>query len=324
MPQTMPKKWSRAELAADVQLSMDLFAQARVHEPEQLYLNLFSENYARVRKVLTITKDLTKLTECMPKLLEDGYFDVVRYLTAPPISEDDMVTVAGLSSKAASNLKLPDNTSKVNAFVTATLDKKRFAWWWEKRKPDEHERRTAMVATAALMATQRVQTQRRTLAKQNQEGGVKKFLTEQLHYSEVDRREITTAFDAPKAFEFCGETPVAGKKADIVVGLGDHRFLCLECKVSNSAVNSFKRVNHETVEKTVHWYSAFGVNGVVCAGVLSGVFKVDNLVDAQSTNTYLFWSHDLEPLGEFIASTFETPDILSSSQQVAVEYMGQD
>ena len=93
---------------------------------------------------------------------------------------------------------------------------------------------------------------------------------------------------------------MSGKKADIVIGLADGRFMALECKVSNSEVNSFKRLNHETVEKVQHWGAAFGTNGVVGAAVLAGVFKVANLKDAQEEGVSLFWSFDLAPLGEFL------------------------
>lgn len=80
--------------------------------------------------------------------------------------------------------------------------------------------------------------------------------------------------------------------------------MCVECKVTNSTVNSFKRLNHETVEKASHWYHALGTNGVVCAGLLSGVFSVDNLLAAQSEGVSLFWSHDLESIGSFIRMTY--------------------
>ena len=141
---------------------------------------------------------------------------------------------------------------------------------------------------------------RRALAKKNQEGALKKYLVEKLEYREIDTRRIATVFDAPKAIEFCGESSVAGKKADVVIGLGDNRFMCVECKVSNSTVNSFKRLNHETVEKTNHWYHTLGTNGVVCAGLLSGVFSVDILAAAQEDGVSLFWSHNLGAIGKFI------------------------
>ena len=300
----MPPVWSRSLLERDVAVAIDAFKEARIKEPMELYLDLFAQNRARVRHVLDVTDCLLSLKESVPALLEDGYYDVLRYLCAPPISVDDLHTVAQLSTKDAPNrLALPENATRIHSFVSRTLDVTRFPWMQERRQPTTGELQTALVATAVLMSSQHVQTLRRTLAKKNQEGAVKLYLQEHLHYKEVPTRAIATAFDAPKSYQFCGETPVAGKKADVVIGLGDNRFMCLECKVSNSEVNSFKRLNHETIEKSTHWYRAFGVNGVVCAGLLSGVFKVDNLLAAQEAGVSIFWSHDMSELGRFIRST---------------------
>ena len=47
----------------------------------------------------------------------------------------------------------------------------------------------------------------------------------------------------------------------------------LECKASNSATNSYKRVNHEAASKAETWLQDFGRSQVVPAAVLSGVFK---------------------------------------------------
>ena len=46
-------------------------------------------------------------------------------------------------------------------------------------------------------------------------------------------------------------------------------------------------------------------HGVVPAAVLSGVFKVQNLLEAQQSGLSLFWSHDLEQLQDFIRLTRE-------------------
>ena len=98
------------------------------------------------------------------------------------------------------------------------------------------------------------------------------------------------------------ETKVAGTKADIVLGLFDGRIMCLECKVSNSEVNSFKRLNHEAVDKVFKWRAAFGEQ-CVSGAVLQDCFKTANLVSAQDAGAFLFWSSDLSPLVEFVNST---------------------
>lgn len=301
----MPETWDVRRLNQDADKSVEAFKKSRIDEPEQLYIDLFARNSQRVEHVLDVTEDLTCLNDKIADLLLSGYYDVIRYLSAPPVSVDDMFVLAGLTSREApSKLSLPNNVASIGAFVDRALDVKRFGWVRESRRATQHERDVARVSTAALLSTQQFQTARRGLAKRNQEGAFKKYLVDRLRYREGPTRRINTVFDAPKAFEFCGETPVVGKKADVVVGLGDNRFMCVECKVSNSAVNSYKRLNHETVEKANHWYHTLGTSGVVCAGLLSGVFSTDNLLSAQEDGVSIFWSHDLGTLGAFISSTY--------------------
>lgn len=301
----MPIVWSAERLTGDAEESMAAFRESRIAESGQVYADLFVESYRRVNYVLDATDDLLSFGDDAARLLSDGYYDVIRYLPAPPISEDDMYVIGELTTKnSPRRLALPQNVSNICDFVLRSIDTRRFLWLIDARRATEQERRTALVATASLMATQRLQTMRRNGAKKIQEENLKGFLAERMEFREVASRRISTVFDAPRAHEFCGETLVADKKADVVIGLGDNRLMCVECKVSNSKVNSFKRLNHETVEKTVHWYNAFGINGIVCAGLLSGVFSVNNLLLAQRDGVSIFWSHDLYALGEFVNSTF--------------------
>jgi len=79
--------------------------------------------------------------------------------------------------------------------------------------------------------------------------------------------------------------------------------MAIECKVSNSATNSVKRLNNDAAAKAERWISQFGKAQVVPVAVLAGVFKVLNLEQAQDLGLTLFWSHDLDKLGAFIEST---------------------
>ena len=71
----------------------------------------------------------------------------------------------------------------------------------------------------------------------------------------------------------------------------------IECKVSNSAVNSYKRINHEAVRKARTWLEGFGRLQVVPVAVISGVFNPANLQAAQSQGLKLIWGHRLRDLG---------------------------
>jgi hypothetical protein len=153
-----------------------------------------------------------------------------------------------------------------------------------------------------LITAQRVRTDRSNEGKEAQEGTVKAFLRE-MEFVEVPARTIRTLDDAPKVGEFCAESLVGSRKADIPVRLFDGRLMPIECKVSNSSANSVKRLNNDAEVKAGIWHREFGIRQVVPAAVLSGVFKVHNLQQAQTGGLSLFWAHKLMDMRAFIEST---------------------
>jgi len=114
---------------------------------------------------------------------------------------------------------------------------------------------------------------------------------------------IPNVSHAPAPGEFCGESVLGTRKGDIIVTLWDHRVMPIECKVSNSSTNSVKRLNNDAAVKAASWKLDFGLRQVVPTVVLSGVYKLHNLLDAQDRGLTLFWAHDLKPLTDWIAST---------------------
>lgn len=301
----VPKKLSPEEISRAARQSSEAFSASRRTEGIDFYLISFDKAAECVDILLSDTNDLVSLKDVASGLFAADKLREIRYLASPAISEDDLKSISGLASLSKSALADKVNARTALEIIWENLDIKRFPWIAEGRTPTAEERIAAITSTAALIATQETQTQRRNLAKTNQENAVAQLL-ESLGYDEVPRRLIRTAADAPKKHEFCRECSVSGKKADLVIGLADGRFMALECKVSNSEVNSFKRLNHETVEKIQHWNTAFGTNGVVGAAVLAGVFKTSNLESAQAEGVSLFWSFDLSPLADFLKA-LESP-----------------
>jgi len=138
--------------------------------------------------------------------------------------------------------------------------------------------------------------------KNNQETQVKQFLSES-GFTEVSTETITTIVKGPQRMQYCAECNLGDRKADIVVRLHDTRLMAIECKVSNSAVNSVKRLNNDAAVKAKYWIEQFGSAQIVPVAVLAGVFKVHNLEQAQLMGLTLFWSHALHELKRFIDST---------------------
>src|SRR5207249_7904169 len=96
-------------------------------------------------------------------LTDERLLEVFRYLPGPPISKDDLKTVADAPSLAATRLKAePETVHRVVDVVLQGLDRRRFPWIRDGRDPTEAERKAAIIASAALIAVSRVGTNRRS------------------------------------------------------------------------------------------------------------------------------------------------------------------
>lgn len=296
-----PPVWTSAQLDAERAKSSAIFSNVRLEEPLEDYLEAFDQYQGYVEEVLETTLDLTDLeTPALDVLGDPRLLEAFRYLAAPPISADDLKALADASSLNASCLrKSPADVERLIGVVRQVLDRRRFAWVVEGREPAEAERNAAVLASAALMAASRTQTSRRTKGKQEQETAVKEALRK-LGFTEVAGRRIPNISHAPNAGEFCGESLLGTRKGDIIVRLWDQRVMPIECKVSNSSTNSVKRLNNDAAVKATSWKTDFGLRQVVPSAVLSGVYKLHNLVDAQERGLTIFWAHDLKPLTDWI------------------------
>lgn len=192
--------------------------------------------------------------------------------------------------------------ARIVEVIRAGLDRRRFTWIAEGREPHEDERDAAVLASAALMANSRAGTLRRGQGKFSQELAVQQTLLDH-GLRMVARRAIPNLRQAPAPGEFCLESELGMGKADLIVTLWDSRVMPIECKVSNSAVNSVKRLNNDAAAKAESWTSDFGKRQVVPVAVLSGVYKLHNLLNAQERGLTLFWAHNLVALTEWIEAT---------------------
>jgi hypothetical protein len=231
-----------------------------------------------------------------PHLLE-----AFRYSAGPPLSADDLKTLSEAVLTPGRLKKDEAMLRRIVEVVRLGLDRKRFPWVAEGRVPTGEERAVAVLASSALMAVRRVGTARRNAGKDAQELLVESALLA-AGLTKVDAREIATLNRAPGAGEFCRESMLGSRKADLIVRLWDHRIMPIECKVSNSALNSIKRVNNDAAVKAETWIKDFGTRNIVPAAVLSGVYQVRHLADAQRRGLALFWAHDLQALVAWIES----------------------
>lgn len=295
--------WKSEELERDRLIAIEVFRNERMLEPLEQYLNAFDEFQGVVEELLETSVDLTQLDSVALEVLSDKQLALAfRYLAGPMISADDLKTLAEAALTPKRLLAEPEMVTRIVDVIRTGLDRRRFVWMPENREPTEHERAAAILATASLIAHSRTNTDRRNEGKTNQERAVADRLTA-AGLTLVDRREITMLRQAPDLGEFCLESKLGNRKADLVATAWDGRVVPIECKVSNSATNSVKRLNNDAAVKAKDWRKDFGDTQVIPIAVLSGVYKLHNLTDAQSRGLTLIWAHNLDPFIEWLLAT---------------------
>lgn len=301
---THPPTWTEAELTAELAKSVDLFRKERIEEDVTDYGVYFDQFMGHFETLIETTVDLSQLEEKALEILSDS--DMARsfrYLAGPPISADDLETIAEAVLTPSRLKNDQEMVGRIVQVIQAGLDRRRFPWVKEGREPEEAERQAAVIASAALMASQTIGTKRRNEGSNNQQDAVRDALLTVLEMKQVPAKDMAVLRAAPNPGEFCLEAKLSERKADLTVGLFDNRVMPIECKVSNSKVNSVKRLNNDAAVKAEAWKTDLGAKNVVPVAVLSGVYSVANMRDAQSRGLTLFWAHDLKPLIDFVNST---------------------
>ncbi|CAN5122323.1 hypothetical protein BH24CHL7_BH24CHL7_08860 [soil metagenome] len=275
------------------------FIAQRGMEGGARYRDASAANRVLVRALFDATDDLLDFASGAALAAAPQLLAVARYLGGPPISGDDLDTLA--ETRIASRRRLDaDLGRKAASVIAASIDPERFPWLYEdpSRRPTEAERDTAVRWTAGLKAVQEIAMGRRSESSARQEASVRSLL-ERHGFSEVRARPIDVTGAGLAPGQFSREALVVGTRADVPVGLRDGRLLLIECKVSNSAVNSVKRLNRETGGKAQQWRRELGARAIPAA-VLAGVFGLSNLIAAQESGVTIFWEHDLRVLEAFL------------------------
>lgn len=300
-----PRQWPTATLIEDADISASQFRAARlsVSDSWERHYNHAHQKFKSLFNTLGNLNPGAITDEKLAEAYDSGLGEALRYLAGPPISEDDLQVIADVNSLVPSILKKnPTDLRKVFEVIERVIDPHRFPWVGTCDSPTDHQKEAALLASSVLLAAQRIATERRNEGKDNQETMVKDYLRT-LGFTEVPAIAINTIVKGPQPMQFCAECKLGDRKADVVIRLHDTRLMALECKVSNSATNSVKRLNNDAAVKAEYWIKQFGTAQVVPTAILAGVFKVLNLEQAQKRGLSLFWSHDLDKLGEFIDST---------------------
>lgn len=302
------RKWSTEEIVSDVIQSREEFRRRRFGEPMDRYLSAFESLEKANKKLIS---QLPRLfddpvdPEFIAELLKDeGLKTALRYLGAPPISVDDLETLVGGSLAWTKVQQDRELATSLRDVITQILDPKRFPWVKDGRLPTPTETKAAVLASTVVASAQQVQTSRRRDERNVLEGAVRGVLLG-MGMEPVPIRKIENLLkDSPRPGQFTERSCVLGEDdADIIVCLHDHRIMAIECKGSNSEINSRKRINKEIAQNAQTWYRSFGADNLVVAAAIQGVFKPAYIESAQEKGIAFFWGHRLADLRDFIQST---------------------
>lgn len=299
--------WSEAQIEEHIATSSGLFRDRRLQEPLNTYLEAFDElqkaNYYVIRNLKGLFGKPVNPVLLASMMVNKWRLMALRYLVSPPISEDDLRTLIGANLAWKEIERSAKRARAIRDVIRQGLDPHRFPWIGKKVEPTKEEVRAAILASCALAAAQCAQTSRRNLDGFTLEGEVRNvFQAAGMKPIHLPRMGVTDQ-DQIRPGEYSrGSCQLQGDKADIVARLFDKRLLAIECKSSNSAVNSIKRINKEVVKKCNHWSGAFG-QVLISAGVIQGVFGQSAIIAAQDERVVLFWGHDLDTLRKFVVGT---------------------
>jgi len=284
----LPPTWTEQEL----QHGRDVAERQYIAEQEGEggWADLFNASQPVVEAAFEKTRDLCALDAGLAADRE--LWQTLRFCCGPPISEENLWTF--INKKFQGPLPVGLEAKAANVLATR-LDPVRFPWVLRGRAPTREERQVALIATAILITQARFTTLARGQAARRQTD----LVYAALKTAGFDFDESAKAVEDLRPGTYCGEKTLYYKKCDVPIRLEDGRLLSLECKVSNTPKNSWKRLNQEAVGKSNTWREHMH-HQVVTGCVLAGVFDLQSLVQAQQQGIFIFWEHDLASLVQFV------------------------
>lgn len=304
-----PTIWTDAQLAEEASKAIAEFVSRRLAEPGGVYLHHVA---ARRKALIRLFRAFSSINLNDPDfkavravLYNEETFDALRYVAGPPISEDDLGVLVKQSAERIKKREIQKNdliVAKIVTLVRKLADPVRFPWIAANRRPTLREIKLAIRTTSTLHASQSLQTERRAYGKVV-EHRLEIRLTE-LGFTKTptpNRAKIDDPIHYPKYPNFYGECTVHGRKVDLFIALPTGRVVALEAKDSSSGLNSVKRLNNDTAAKAKHFAEHAGKN-LINVALLSGVFKISSLTNAQDAGLYIVWAHDMDGFIEWIKS----------------------
>jgi hypothetical protein len=155
-----PPVWTEAELVVGQLAAVEGFRRERIDEPLARYLEVYDKHrdlfVAIVEAIAKAAPDSDLLRAELRDLLKtEAHLEALRYLVAPPISEDDLKVVAGIPSLSPRVLgRNPEAQTRIVLLLERALDPRRFSWLG-RDTPSAADQHAAVVASTTLLASRR-------------------------------------------------------------------------------------------------------------------------------------------------------------------------
>ncbi len=231
---------------------------------------------------------------------------IFRHLLAPPKSQDQFKLLCDAWSKGSEKSGRPQTSeaAKVVSDVLAQwMDRKIAPWLEANRPPTEVERELLIERVISFIAPKLTDTQKRNRLSAKQESDVVELLKSigwtQLPSMTIDTRAAIPAKHFMNKTRFATATTTA-QEVDIACGFKASFVAAMECKVTNDATNSVKRVN-DVLKKAAAWKAHWG-SFVETAALLQGVIKPEDVQRLTDEGVKVFWSHDLAEFAKWVQS----------------------
>lgn len=230
---------------------------------------------------------------------------VLRHLFAPPISQDQLKLIVPSYPKGAEKRDSRLSSKAADEFAgafAARRDKGLTAWLTTNSNPNRRQVKRLLDTLTPMISSQIFNTVRRNRLSNEQEMAVVGLL-EGKGWTRSPSTTVNNTADLPP-LHFMRKTRcrtrTATKEVDIACGVSPSLLLAMECKVSNDATNSVKRVG-DVMDKTKAWNDQWG-GFIQTAALLQGVVAMKDVKRLLDSDVLVFWSHDLQPLADWLDS----------------------
>jgi len=258
------------------------------------------------KEILKTLIDTQGLRDLQGSLTKTGsHLLVLRHLFAPPISQDQLKLILPSYPKGAEKKATGLSKQAADDFAAAFAarrDKSLTAWLSSNANPNRRQIKRLLHTVTPMISSQIFNTVRRNRLSDDQEKAVVALL-ESKGWTRSPSSTVNNTADLPPQHFMrktrC-KTRTATKEVDIACGVNPSLIMAMECKVSNDATNSVKRVS-DVMDKTKAWNDQWG-GFIQTAALLQGVVAYKDVARLLDSDVLVFWSHDLQPLAEWLDS----------------------